>query len=137
MSEQAQGGSPNVFPAFKYRDAHAAIDWLGSAFGFEKKLVIADEAGVVAHAELWYGPGTIMLGSERPPMGPDDHWASARFGTYVAVDDVDAHHARAKAAGAEIVRELADTDYGSREYSARDPEGNLWSFGTYRPGSHP
>ena len=73
----------------------------------------------------------IMVGSG--PADPGNPWSTTRQGIYVRVDDVDAHHARAKAAGAEIVRPLADTDYGAREYSVRDLEGNLWSFGTYDP----
>jgi uncharacterized glyoxalase superfamily protein PhnB len=83
-----------------------------------------------------FGTGVIMLGPARTATNvrePDDAVA-ARRGIYVAVDDADAHYERAKAAGAEITRELEDTDYDSREYSARDPEGYHWSFGTYRPG---
>ena len=77
------------------------------------------------------GPGVIMLGSMREE--PNNPWAAVKQGIYVYVADVDAHYRRAKAAGAEIVRELQDTSYGSREYAVRDPEGFLWSFGTYRP----
>jgi uncharacterized glyoxalase superfamily protein PhnB len=54
---------------------------------------------------------------------------------YIVVQDSDAHYARAKAAGAEIIRELEDQDYGSRDYTARDLEGNIWSFGTYDPSA--
>jgi uncharacterized glyoxalase superfamily protein PhnB len=123
----------SVHPALRYRDARAAIDWLERAFGFSALQVHDGPGDTVAHAELTAGGGVIMLGSE--PEGGD-----ARFGahaghgwTYVAIEDPDALHARAVAAGAEIVRPLEDTDYGSRDFSARDPEGNLWSFGTYRP----
>ena len=120
----------SIFPALKYRDAHAAADWLERAFGFARKMVVDRPDGGVAHAELRFGNGVVMFGSaEEDPANP---WAK-EVGVYVAVDDVDAHFARAKAAGAGIVRELADTPYGSREYSARDLEGRLWSFGTYRP----
>jgi uncharacterized glyoxalase superfamily protein PhnB len=77
-----------------------------------------------------FGNGVLMLGTLQ--ARPGDPWGDEP-GLYVAVEDVDAHHARAVAAGAEIVRPLADTDHGSREYSARDCEGRLWSFGTYRP----
>ena len=123
-----------VFPALRYRDAKGAIDWLGRAFGFEPR-VVYDEGDVVHHAELQVPGGMIMLGSVRgdsseyqqvaPPPG------SASI--YVVVEDADAHHARAKEAGAEILMDLHDTDYGSRDYTARDPEGNVWSFGTYQP----
>jgi uncharacterized glyoxalase superfamily protein PhnB len=122
---------PTIFPAFRYRDARAAIDWLGRAFGFEPRMVVDGENGTVAHAELVLGNAMIMLGSVRD----GDGYAPAPGGgaVYVVVDDPGGHHDRARAGGAEIVRELTDTDYGSREYSARDPEGNHWSFGTYQP----
>ena len=127
-----------IFPALRYRDAAAAIEWLGRAFGFEARMVVDGPDGTVAHAELAYDGALIMLGSARP-KDSDDYSAAAPppGGTalYVVVDDPDAHHARAREAGAEVVRALEDTDYGSREYSVRDPEGNVWSFGTYRPGA--
>jgi uncharacterized glyoxalase superfamily protein PhnB len=124
---------PNIFPSFKYNDAHKAIDWLERAFGFRRDAVHPGPAGTVAHAELSLGAGTIMLGSMRAP-DPANAWAAEPRGVYVYVPDVDAHYRQARAAGAEIVREPADTPYGSREYSARDAEGHLWSFGTYTPG---
>ena len=124
----------NIFPTLQYRDAHAAIDWLERAFGFEGVNVHDGPDGTVAHAELRFGDGMIMVGSAThgEEGGFPDH--TGQGWTYVVVEDADAHHDRAKAAGAEIVYELQDQDYGSRDYSARDPEGNLWSFGTYRPG---
>ena len=127
---------PNIFPSFKYRDAHAAMGWLERAFGFKRQAVVPGPVGTVAHAELKLGPGAIMLGSAAGP-DPLNPWASEPRGVYVYVEDADAHYERARAAGAEIVRELADTPYGSREYSARDPEGHLWSFGTYYPAPQP
>jgi uncharacterized glyoxalase superfamily protein PhnB len=114
---------PTVFPVLRYADAHAAIAFLVAAFGAERHAVYAD-GGTVQHAELRLGNGIVMLGSGD---------VSANASVYVVVDDPDAHYARARAAGAEIVREPHDTDYGSREYGARDPEGNAWSFGTYQP----
>ena len=124
-----------VFPILSYRDARAAVDWLVQAFGFEKGAVHEDPEGTIAHAELTFGEGVVMLGNERPQHEERGYGSHAGQGwIYVAVDgDIDAHHERARAAGAEIVEEPFDTDYGSRDYSARDPEGNLWSFGTYRP----
>jgi uncharacterized glyoxalase superfamily protein PhnB len=115
--------TPNMFPFMRFGDPDAAIDWLSRAFGFEQRAVHRGDDGVVNHAELSLGPGTIML-------GPGDPGSQ---GVYVAVDDADAHYERAKAAGAEIVREIEDTPYGSREYTARDLDGHVWSFGTYRP----
>ena len=118
----------SIFSTFRYDDALAAIDFLERAFGFERGDVHEGPDGKVHHAELHFGGEWIMLGSAR-----DDGIAAGPTTTYVVVDDPDAHHDRAKAAGAEIVRELIDQDYGSREYAARDPQGNVWSFGTYRP----
>ena len=90
-----------IFPAFRYADAPRAVTWLADAFGFEAKAVHAMDDGKIAHAELKYGNGIVMFGSARDE--PDNPWAEVDFGIYVVVDDVDAHHARAKAAGAEIV----------------------------------
>jgi uncharacterized glyoxalase superfamily protein PhnB len=132
MSEQT------IFPTLRYTDAPAAIEWLGRAFGFEARMVVDGAPGTVAHAELVHGDAMIMLGSVRPPA--EGEWSAvappAGSGSmYVVVEDIDAHHDRARAAGADIVRAPQDTDYGAREYSARDPEGNDWSFGTYQPGA--
>jgi uncharacterized glyoxalase superfamily protein PhnB len=126
----------NIFPALRYRDAEAALEFLKKAFGFEEHTVYRGEDGSIAHAVLRLGTGMIMLGqySEDGWMGgnPPDALAST-VSIYAVVTDPGAHHAQAVAAGARIVRELEDMDYGSREYSARDLEGNLWSFGTYEP----
>jgi uncharacterized glyoxalase superfamily protein PhnB len=122
-----------IIPSFRYDDARAAIAFLQDAFGFEEHAVHADEAGVVMHAELKLGESYIMLGQtrddnvERVPAGPSS--------VYVVVSDPDALHARAAAAGAEIVEAPTDRDYPSREFAARDPAGNVWWFGTYAPGA--
>jgi uncharacterized glyoxalase superfamily protein PhnB len=118
-----------VYPFFGYRDAPAAMDWLERALGFERGEVTEGEDGAVLHAELWLGGGGVMLGSDQ------DSETDLGDGTYVVVpaDAVDELFERAKAAGAEIVREVADTSYGSRDFIIRDPEGKLWAFGTYRP----
>jgi uncharacterized glyoxalase superfamily protein PhnB len=119
----------NVIPTFKYPDARAAIGFLVAAFGFTEHAV-HEQDGRIVHAELRLGDDWVMLGDAD---GASADFPSGRSTTYVIVDDPDAHHARAVAAGAEIVRELVDQDYGSREYAAKDPAGNVWSFGTYRP----
>jgi uncharacterized glyoxalase superfamily protein PhnB len=119
----------SVIPTFRYPDARAAIDFLCSAFGFTEHAA-HEQDGIVIHAELRLGDGWIMLGQDRDAGG---EYPSGPSTTYVVVDDPDAHHARAVAAGAEITRALVDQDYGSREYAAKDPAGNVWSFGTYRP----
>jgi uncharacterized glyoxalase superfamily protein PhnB len=125
-TQQAQA----IFPSLRYRDAGAAIEWLEAAFGLERREVTTAPDGRVVHAELAFVPGIVMLGSDR-----DDVFGShaGQGWLYVAVDDPDSLFARAVAAGAEVVRDLEDTDYGSRDFTVRDPEGNLWSFGTYRP----
>ena len=121
----------NCIPSLRYRDARAAIEFLERAFGFERHAVYEDESGGIAHAELTYRGGMIMVGEQRDDTY-GDHVGQGWL--YVVVEDADAHHDRARAAGAEIVRLLTDQEYGSRDYSARDPEGNLFSFGTYQPG---
>jgi uncharacterized glyoxalase superfamily protein PhnB len=118
---------PNLFPALRYRDQPAAMEWLERAFGFKRHAVHANDDGTIVHAELKLGPGILMMGS-----APED---TLGFSLYVYVEQLDAHYARARAAGAEIVRPLADTSYGTREYGARDLDGHLWFFGTYRPAA--
>jgi uncharacterized glyoxalase superfamily protein PhnB len=118
----------NIYPTLRYKDARAAIEWLSRAFGFEQVSVHNGDDGKVVHAEMRLGTGVIMFGS-----APDGSQPAEREGVYVALDDVDVHYDRAEAAGAEITYELADTDYGSRGYGAKDPEGHSWWFGTYRP----
>jgi uncharacterized glyoxalase superfamily protein PhnB len=118
-----------IIPALRYPDARAAIDFLVAAFGFTEHAVHGDD-GIIAHAELRLGDAWLMLGDTRAGSADFPHGPTT---IYVVVDDPDAHHDRAVAAGAEIVRELVDQDYGSREYAAKDPAGNVWSFGTYLP----
>ena len=125
------GPAPQVWPTLRARDARALIRFLVDAFGFEETVVIGD-GELVEHAQLSWPPGGgIMLGSVRD----GDEGMSLQpgsFGAYVVTEDPDALHARAAAAGAEITDAVHDTDYGSRDFAARDPEGNRWSFGTYR-----
>jgi len=120
---------PTVFPTLVYDDANAAIDFLIAAFGAERHAVYGKD-GAVHHAELRFGDGIVMFGSSAPEAQAT---GGAGGGIYLVVGDPDAHCAHARSAGAEIAREPFDTDYGSREYSARDPEGNVWYFGTYQP----
>jgi uncharacterized glyoxalase superfamily protein PhnB len=121
-----------VWPSLTYRDANAAITFLVDAFGFEEVAVYrSDDKTTVDHAELrWPEGGGIMLGSARPDGGlsalPPGVGA-----VYVVVSDPDVLYARATAHGATITREMRDEDYGSRGFQARDPEGVIWSFGTY------
>jgi uncharacterized glyoxalase superfamily protein PhnB len=118
-----------IIPTLRYEDAKAAIEFLDRAFGFERKEIHENEDGTIGHAELKFGTGLVMVGSRKP----GDRFETGHAVLYVIVEDPDAHHDRAKAAGATIVMELTDQPYGSREYAAEDPEGNVWSFGTYDP----
>jgi len=123
----------SIYASIRYRDAIGAIDFLERAFGFERGDVHQGEDGAVHHAELRFADEWIMLGSTSSGSDGRLDLPSGPTWIYVVVDEPDAHHERAVAAGAEIVRDLKDEDYGSRGYTARDPEGNVWSFGTYRP----
>ena len=150
-----------VFPFLRYQDAPAAFEWLARAFGFEKQMLVPGPGGTIAHAQLRYGGSLIMIASvddeekliqissarnealnlSGTASARDDATkpkrprvvGGASQGIYVYVDDVTAHHERAKAAGAEIIMELEESEYGSREYMARDLEGHAWSFGSYAP----
>jgi uncharacterized glyoxalase superfamily protein PhnB len=123
----------SIYTSLRYRDAMAAIEFLEQAFGFERGAVHQGEDGAVHHAELRFAGEWIMLGQTSDGSDGRLDLESGPTWVYVVVDDPDGHHERAVAAGAEIVRGLTDEDYGSRGYTARDPEGNVWSFGTYRP----
>lgn len=132
----ARVSNVTMYPIIGYRDLGAAIDWLCRVFSFVPHEVMQSEDGSYAHVELRLGDGVFMPSSARTGGDSDNPWNQplGTQGIYVALDGIDEHYAHAVAAGAEIPRPLADTDYGSREYTARDLEGNLWSFGTYRPG---
>jgi uncharacterized glyoxalase superfamily protein PhnB len=128
-----------MIPFLRYHDAKAAISFLVSAFGLESKLVVEDESGKVAHAQLSFGNGMVML-SEVQDEGPHaQHITTPRqagkptAGIYVVIDDVDAHAQRAAEAGADVFYPPTDQDYGGRAYTCLDPEGNMWSFGSYDP----
>jgi uncharacterized glyoxalase superfamily protein PhnB len=130
-------GRVSVYPILGYQDLATAIEWLCRVFSFEPLEIMQNEDGAYVHVELRLGDGVIMPTTQRKDPDADNPWDQplTTQGLYVALDGVDAHYDQAVAEGAEILRPLADTDYGSREYTARDLEGNLWSFGTYRPGS--
>jgi uncharacterized glyoxalase superfamily protein PhnB len=123
-----------VWPILSYRDARAAGAFLTAAFGFEEVAVYAreDDPDVIEHAELrWPLGGGVMFGTAHKDDSPFGRRTPGNDAVYVVCEDPDGLFARATAAGAEVVRGLADEDYGSRGFSVRDPEGNLWSFGTY------
>ncbi len=130
----------NIIPSLRYRDAPAAIDFLCKAFGFERHAVYEGPRNSIAHAQLVLGNGMIMLGSATNE-GEYSQWVGAPSSTdavttqgiYVVVEDCDAHFARARAAGARILIEPRDEEYGGRDYTCRDLEGHVWTFGTYDP----
>ena len=118
--------------AIVYRDPRAALAWLERAFGFEVAMLIEDAEGVLVHSEMRWGDSLVMVGME----WSDDHKSPASLGgkntqtLHIHIDeDVDAHCARARAAGAEILMEPADQFYGDRTYRCRDPEGHIWTIG--------
>jgi uncharacterized glyoxalase superfamily protein PhnB len=127
-----------VIPFLRYRDTAKAVQWLTEAFGFTPVVVATDDSGQVVHASLRFGTGSVMLGpadndSPLNMRSPSELPATSQ-GVYVHLTDgVHEHFARASAAGAEVVIPVEDMDYGSTEYTVRDPEGHLWSFGTYLP----
>lgn len=118
---------PAIVPYFSYRDAKAAMTFLRDAFGLEPVQSYEGPDGRLVHAEMRFGNGVVMLGSR--DAGP----VTGSQGVYLVVPDVDAHHARAAGAGAEIVQPPSDDAFGARSYRARDSEGHEWSFGTYQP----
>ena len=138
MPGTLSANAATMFPFIRYHDAHVAIAWLVQAFGLEERAVYAGPDNTIAHAELGARGSVLMVGSVRSDnlgLKTARELGGVTQGIYMYVADVDAHYARARAAGAEIVYAPRETDYGSREYGARDLEGNLWSFGTYVPGT--
>ena len=129
-----------VIPGLRYRDAPAMIDWLCRAFGFARHAVHANDDGSIAHAQLTLGTGMIMLasvtnGTEYGDLisQPGDLDKAETQSPYLHVADCDAVYEMAKLAGAEMVLDIRDQDYGGRGFTCRDPEGHLWSVGSYDP----
>ena len=131
---------PTVIPMISYEDGIAALEWLVKAFGFTERTRMVDQDGRLSHGELQAGEGVIMLASPTPEyQGPKHHretceqarkWSSVPWiidGVLVYVDDLDAHLARAKAAGATILSEI-EADSPGRRYRAEDLEGHRWFF---------
>lgn len=139
MSDTPKNCRSTVIPALRYRNAPAAIEWLCQVFGFEKHAVYPNADGTIAHAELTFGNGMIMLGSmNESPYGklikqPDEIGMASTQSPCLIVNDADAVYSRATAAGAEIVMAIEDQEYGGRAFACRDMEGHLWNVGTYDP----
>jgi len=131
----------SIIPTLRYKNAAAAADWLCHAFGFHKKLVVPHEDGSIAHAQLVYGDGMIMLSSESDSeygklvAVPRDLDNIVTQSPYIIVQDaeMESHYINSKKAGAVIAIELRKDDYGGQAYSCFDPEGHLWNFGSYDP----
>jgi uncharacterized glyoxalase superfamily protein PhnB len=129
----------NVIPCMRYRDAPAAIDWLCATFGFEATLMVPNDDGTIAHAQLSFGNSMIMLGSVfdtefgRLMKQPAEVGGFNTQSTYLVVNDADLVYGRALEAGAQILLDIKDEDYGGRGFTCRDPEGHIWSIGTYDP----
>ena len=134
----AESNKGNIIPGMRYRDAPEAIDWLCRAFGFSPHLVVPDERGGIAHAQLtrhrhnYAGFSATARGIRRPGQNAR-RGGRQHAGPYIVIEDIDEHYLQAISAGAEIVYEIADQDYGGRLYTARDPEGFLWNFGSHNP----
>lgn len=126
-----------IFPVLRYRDAREAIRWLCTAFGFVESFSVPETGPIVRHAQLRLGTNVIMLGSVRSDdeLKSPEALGAATQALYVVVDDVDAHFEKARLAGAQVASPPGDTDFGSRDYHVRDPEGHAWTFGTYRPNA--
>ena len=143
MSLYSKNTTSYLIPCLRYRDVPAALDWLCRVFDFERQNVVEDPQAGIIHAQLRFGSGMLMLGPvSDSPYGrqvrqPDEVGGVSTQSIYVIVNSADALYTKAKAAGAEIVIELKDEDYGGRGFSCRDLEGHLWNFGTYDPWAEP
>ena len=139
MDDNTKTSAATVIPTMQFNDAAAAITWLCKAFGFETHLVVSNEDGTIVHAQLVFGNGMVMLSSVRKSEFDNFQKPPSALGgvvsqsPYIIVDDADKHYARAVAAGAEIVIEIKDEDYGGRGYFCLDLEGHVWNFGSYDP----
>ena len=139
MAESSKNTTATVIPGMRYKDAPTAIKWLCKAFGFKEHLVVPNEDGTIAHAQLTFGNGMIMVGSARDDeylnhqKSPSDLGGYNSQSPYIIVKDIDRHYKRAQKADAEIITQLVEQDYGGKHYSCKDPEGYLWHFGSYNP----
>lgn len=141
MATSGRTGGSSAIPCLRYRDARAAIDWLCSTFGFVRHAVYADDADGIANAELVLGNGMVMLGSVGPQPSawgrlirqPDEIGGAETQNAYLVVADPDALYRRAREAGARMLLDIQDKAHGGRGFTCADPEGHVWSFGSYDP----
>jgi uncharacterized glyoxalase superfamily protein PhnB len=129
----ALSSTPTIYAGLQYADADAAMKWLEEVLGCTRREDHRDDEGNVVHAEMDFRGAILMLSTAGMGREPFRSLPAGGRLVYVALDEVDELYERVRAAGGEIALELTDTDYGSRDFTARDPEGNLWAFGTYRP----
>jgi uncharacterized glyoxalase superfamily protein PhnB len=129
-----------VIPSLRYRDAHTAIDWLCSVFGFTRQAVFDGPDGIVVHAQLTRGAGMLMLGSAinagdyaKQSITLEETGGRETVGLCLITDDCEAIYKRAKEAGAEIVQEISSPPYGGKAFACRDLEGHIWWVGSYNP----
>jgi uncharacterized glyoxalase superfamily protein PhnB len=123
----------SLYPVMPYRDATAALVWMQEVLGADEVAMHRDPGGGVVHAEARVAGGIVMFGDHASASNEAFRREPGTGQVYVAVDDPDTRYERARRTGADIVRELGDTGYGSRDFAVRDLEGNTWSFGTYGP----
>ena len=126
---QRRQGEPVIFPEMLYRDGHAALEWMERAIGFRCSLRVPAADGSLRHAEMRLDDGVVFVGSAPES---EDFKGLTHF-VNLKVDDPDGHFARAKAAGATIVKEPQLAPFGARFYAARDAEDCLWWVSTYTP----
>jgi uncharacterized glyoxalase superfamily protein PhnB len=141
VTPTAKNTRATVVPYLRYRDAQKAIEWLCLVFGFDQQLVVPNDDGTIAHAQLSFGNGMVMLCSAvkaeaefgRLSQQPDEIDGRETQFPYLIVADADEVYRRAKAAGAKMEVEIKDEVYGGRSFTCRDLEGHLWNVGTYDP----
>jgi|SRR5579871_400627 len=144
MKNVAKNCTATVIPGMRYRDALKMIDWLERAFGFQKNAVYMGDGNTVAHAQMTFGNGMVMLGSvdngSKSAINmaqPDEIGNRETQSAYLIVSDCEPIYATAKAAGAEMIFDLTEMDYGGKSFTCRDPEGHIWSIGEYDPWATP
>ena len=132
--------SASVIPTLRYDDPNKAVEFLRDSFGFQEKSVFKSKDGIIEHAELTHGNGMIMIGStgyesefSKYMVHPRDVELKQTITVYIIIKDIEAHYRKAQASGIEILLPLTEKSYGGKDYSCRDPEGYVWSFGTYDP----
>lgn len=128
MPKNPPDGYPRVCPYLLYEDAGAALDWLVSAFGFRERMRMPGPDGAVMHAEAELDDAVVLMGCPGPEYRNPKSTGVVSQVVLIYVDEVEAHCARAVAAGARVVAELEDKFYGDRSYTAEDPEGHQWTF---------